>query len=63
MIDDTLNRAKSTRYKHAVRHLLECRSLAENIIDYGAFETHDAFAKRLKAKHGRKNGFWSLVSG
>ena len=63
MIDDTLNRAKSTRYKHAVRRLLECRSLATNIIDYGAFETHDAFAKRLHAKHGRKVGFWSLVRG
>jgi hypothetical protein len=63
MIDDTLNRAKSTRYKHAARHLLECRSLAANILDCGAFETHDAFVKRLQAKHGRKIGFWSLVSG
>ena len=63
MIDDTLNRAKSTRYKHAARHLLECRSLAANILDYRTCETHDAFAERLQAKHGRKIGFWSLVSG
>ena len=61
MIDDTLNGTKSTRYKHAARHLLECRSLASFIQDYGSFETHDAFVQRLHAKHGRKVGFWSLV--
>src|SRR5271168_17530 len=52
MIDDTLNRAKSTRYKHAARHLLECQSLASAIQDYGLFETHQAFVARLHAKHG-----------
>ena len=35
--------AKSTRYKHAVRHLLECVSLAPGIQDFGAFETHESF--------------------
>jgi hypothetical protein len=62
MIEDTLEGAKSTRYKHAVRHLLECRSLLAGIQDFMAFETHEAFICRLRARHGRKIGFWSQVS-
>jgi hypothetical protein len=62
MIEDTLDGAKSTRYKHAARHLLECRSLVASIQDFGTFETHEAFVNRLRAKHGRKTGFWSQVS-
>jgi hypothetical protein len=62
MIEDTLNGAKSSRYKHAARHLLECQSLASSIQDYGTFETHDAFASRQRAKHGRKVGFWGQLA-
>jgi Family of unknown function (DUF6880) len=62
MIEDTLAGTKSTRYKHAARHLLECRSLVGGIQDFGAFETHEAFVSRLRAKHGRKTGFWSQIS-
>ena len=58
MIEHTLNRAKSTRYKHAARHLLECASLEPRITDVGNVETHDSFVGRLRAKHGRKVGFW-----
>jgi len=61
MIEDTLDGAKSTRYKHAARHLLECASLAPGIRDFGAFEAHDAFVGRMRAKHGRKTGFWGQV--
>ena len=59
MIDDTLNGAKSSRYKHAARHLLECLSLASALPDDGTIETHEAFTARLRATHGRKSGFWS----
>jgi hypothetical protein len=58
MIEDTLDGSKSTRYKHAARHLLECQSLAAGMKDFGQFETHEAFVSRLRAKHGRKTGFW-----
>jgi hypothetical protein len=61
MIEDTLNGAKSSRYKHAARHVRECSSLASSIQDYGTFETHDAFVSRLRAKHGRKVGFWAQL--
>lgn len=62
MIEDTLNGAKSSRYKHAARHLLECLSLASSIQDFGTFETHETFTSRLHAKHGRKVGFWAQVA-
>lgn len=62
MVEDTLNGAKSTRYKHAARHLLECASLAPSIQDFVGFETHESFVDRLRAKHGRKTGFWGHVT-
>jgi hypothetical protein len=62
MIDFTLAKARSSRYPHAARHLLECASLAAGIEDFGAVEPHDVYAARLKAEHGRKRGFWSLMS-
>jgi len=63
MIEDTLDGNKSNRYKHAARHLLECQSLTAAIKDFGHFETHEAFVSRLRARHSRKTGFWSLLSG
>lgn len=62
MIDFTLTKARSSRYRHAAQHLMECASLASSIPDFGAFETHEAYAARLKAEHGHKSGFWSLIS-
>jgi Family of unknown function (DUF6880) len=62
MIDFTLAKARSSRYRHAARHLMECVGLASSIPDFGTFETHDAYAARLKAEHGRKSGFWGLIS-
>ena len=61
MIEDTLEGAKATRYGHAARHLLECRALQAGTGDHGEFETHEAFVARLRARHGRKAGFWSRV--
>jgi hypothetical protein len=62
MVEDTLDGAKSKRYRHAARHLAECQSLASIIADFGQFETHEAFVGRLRTKHRRKSGFWPLVS-
>jgi len=62
MITFTLTKARSKRYRHAARHFAECKSLASAIKEFGAFETHATFAVRLKVEHGRKSGFWSLVS-
>lgn len=61
MIEFTLDRARSSRYGHAARHLATCASLAAAIADFGAIESHAAFVTRLKTAHGRKHGFWSQV--
>ena len=62
MIEDTLDGAKSTRYRHAARHLEECREIEKILSDYGRFEAHEIFVSRLRAKRSRKSGFWSLMT-
>jgi hypothetical protein len=59
MIEFTLDQSRTSRYKHAARHLLECVGLAANIGDFGTHETHQAFVARLRGKHGKKTSFWS----
>jgi hypothetical protein len=61
LIDFSLGAARSSRYRHAARHLLECQGLAGQIDDFGAYETHEAYRARLEAEHGRKASFWSLL--
>ena len=58
MIDFSLDRAKSTRYGHAARHLQTCDYLAKRIDSFGAHTDHDAYVANLKTRHGRKTGFW-----
>lgn len=62
MIDFALTKGRSSRYRHAARHFLECAGLAPSIPEFGAFETHETYAARLMAEHGRKRGFWGLIS-
>lgn len=61
MIEDSLDGAKSKRYRHAARHLVECQSCDATIDSYGNFPTHTQFVEALKEKHPRKHGFWRLV--
>jgi hypothetical protein len=61
MINFTLESGRSSRYKHAARHLAECRSLASQIEDFGATRSHEAYVADLNREHGRKSGFWSLM--
>ena len=61
MIDFSLSNSRSSRYRHAARHLLDCSSLASAIADFGRFEPHDAYEARLRREHGRKSSFWSLI--
>jgi len=61
LVETTLNGAKSTRYKHAARHILEMKNQDTAIDDYGTHETHEAFMQRMRDKHFRKHGFWSQV--
>jgi len=59
MIDLSLDRAKYKRYGHAARHLQTCEYLAKWIDDFGEHLDHDGFVAGLKARHGRKSGFWN----
>jgi hypothetical protein len=61
MIDFSLRNGRSTRYRHAARHLLDCSGLSSAIQDFGRFEPHDAYEARLRREHGRKSAFWSSV--
>ena len=61
LIDFALEQNRVKRYQHAARHLHECESLADRIKDFGRFEPHDVYLRRLKDHHGRKSSFWSLV--
>lgn len=63
MVEDTLKGAKSTRYRHAARHLAECEASEQATTDYGEVQTHEGFVAALRQKHGRKYGFWSIVDG
>ncbi|MEW2912302.1 DUF6880 family protein [Leisingera sp. JC11] len=61
MIDFTLNDARSSRYKHAARHLVDCVELAARIEDYGVVSPHDDYLADLRTRHFRKSGFWARV--
>ena len=59
MIDFALDKARTKRYPHAARHLQTCADLAKQIGNYNGHVKHEAYVAALKAKHGRKAGFWS----
>ena len=61
MIDFSLKNNRSSGYRYAARHLIDCSSLASAIEDFGRFEPHDAYEARLRREHPRKSSFWSLV--
>jgi hypothetical protein len=61
MIDFSLRKARSSRYRHAARHLLDCSGLSSAIKDFGSIEPHDAYEARLRREHGRKSSFWDLI--
>ena len=60
MIDFSLSQARSSRYRHAARHLAECESLATEISNFGDLEPHDLYVARLHKLHGKKRSFWNL---
>ncbi|OYW88959.1 MAG: hypothetical protein B7Z20_01305 [Sphingobium sp. 32-64-5] len=59
MIDFSLDRARSTRYRHAARHLQTCEYLARRIETFGDHPAHDGYVAQLRLRHGRKSGFWN----
>lgn len=62
MIDFILDGAKSSRYRHAARHLVECDALARRITDLDSAVLHQVYLTNLQRRHGKKYGFWEMVS-
>jgi hypothetical protein len=62
MIDFALAKSRSSRYRHAARHLMECGSVGSSIRDFERFETHETYATRLRGEHAGKSSFWRLIS-
>jgi len=58
MIDFALEKARTKRYPHAARYLQTCADLAKRIADFGPHPDHESYLVALKARHGRKAGFW-----
>jgi len=58
----SLAHGKTTRYRHAARHLNDCARLAARVSDFGDLADHAAYLARLKARHGRKLSFWRHVA-
>jgi hypothetical protein len=62
MIDNVLDRTASGAYPHAARDLAACAALADRIGPADAsLPSHADYLGGLRAKHGRKVGFWGLV--
>ncbi len=61
MIDHVLGGARSSRYGHAARHLIECAGMARHVGDFGTIPDHAAYEQALRAAHGRKAAFWQEV--
>lgn len=61
LINFALQNARVKRYRHAARHLRECKNLASRIDDFGLFETHEAYLGGLSQTHGKKTSFWRAV--
>ncbi len=63
MIDSVLERAASKSYQYAAKNLSACAALALNV-DWPTSElpSHDQYLADLRTRHGRKSGFWSIVS-
>ena len=61
MIGFALREARSSRYRHAARHLAECAALASRVAEWDAIVPHDPYLAGLRTQHGRKAGFWAAV--
>ncbi|MBF0325297.1 MAG: hypothetical protein HQL42_09505 [Alphaproteobacteria bacterium] len=63
LLNDILDRKRSPAYGHGARHLARLGHLANDLPEEMPIDGHAAYVAGLKAAHGRKHGFWSLVKG
>jgi hypothetical protein len=63
MVLSVLERGFSKGYKYAARDLGSAASVAKRLPAESDIPDHAAFVAGLKAKHGRKYGFWTIATG
>lgn len=65
LLDDILDRGRSSAYGHGARHLAQLSVLANRVDQEGlsrlGLESHAAYELGLQKAHGRKSAFWSKV--
>ena len=61
MVDFSLDMSRSSRYKHAARHLATCSVLAAKINDWAGHEPHDSYRAHLRLTHRNKYSFWEVL--
>jgi len=57
LIEAILENARSSRYRHAVRHLASCRRLAGAIGIWGAIPNHNSYIREFLQAYGHRSGF------
>jgi len=62
LIDAILARGYAKAYGHAVRYLLELRTVSASIADYRDHPSHESYEGALRLAHGRKVSFWGRLS-
>jgi len=63
LVLSVLERGYAKAYQYASRDLASASNLASRLPANSGIPTHAAFHAELKAKHGRKYGFWQIVEG
>ncbi len=63
LVLSVLQRGYSKAYRYAARDLASASIVAGRLPSDSGIPGHAAFHAELKAKHGRKYGFWQLVEG
>jgi hypothetical protein len=61
MVNYSLEMSRSSRYKHAARHLATCSVLAAKINDWAGHEPHDSYRAHLGLTHRNKYSFWEVL--
>lgn len=61
LLNDILDRKRSPAYGHGARYLARLAHLVASLPADMPIEDHAVYFAGLKAAHGRKHGFWSLV--
>jgi hypothetical protein len=63
LVSSVLERGFSKGYKYAARDLSSAATAAKRLPTDNGISDHAAFVANLKSKHGRKYGFWTLITG